>query len=73
MRAFPALQFFQVNTNGCMKVIRERRLKQTELFRAVMTNAQKPPQVLGPAAAGGGTQWLSEIREVICLAPSDPD
>ncbi|KYO23408.1 snRNA-activating protein complex subunit 4 isoform A [Alligator mississippiensis] len=39
------IQFFQVNTNGCMKVIRERRLKQTELFRAVMTNAQKPPQV----------------------------
>uniref|UniRef100_A0A7M4EPW6 Small nuclear RNA activating complex polypeptide 4 n=1 Tax=Crocodylus porosus TaxID=8502 RepID=A0A7M4EPW6_CROPO len=40
------IQFFQVNTNGCMKVIRERRLRQTELFRAVVTNAQKPPQVL---------------------------
>ncbi|XP_019366347.1 PREDICTED: snRNA-activating protein complex subunit 4 isoform X1 [Gavialis gangeticus] len=39
------IQFFQVNTNGCMKVIRERRLRQTELFRAVVTNAQKPPQV----------------------------
>ncbi|NXI96541.1 SNPC4 protein, partial [Psophia crepitans] len=37
------IQLFQIDTNGCMKVIRERRLRQTELLRA---NARRPQQVL---------------------------
>ncbi|NXO51143.1 SNPC4 protein, partial [Aramus guarauna] len=37
------IQLFQIDTNGCMKVIRERRLRQAELLRA---NARRPQQVL---------------------------
>ncbi|NWH27273.1 SNPC4 protein, partial [Grus americana] len=37
------IQLFQIDTNGCMKVIRERRLRQSELLRA---NARRPQQVL---------------------------
>ncbi|NXE74393.1 SNPC4 protein, partial [Cochlearius cochlearius] len=36
------IQLFQIDTNGCMKIIRERRLKQSELLRA---NARRPQQV----------------------------
>ncbi|NXL30459.1 SNPC4 protein, partial [Glaucidium brasilianum] len=34
------IQLFQIDTNGCMKIIRERRLRQLE------ANAEKPQQVL---------------------------
>ncbi|NXV86809.1 SNPC4 protein, partial [Calonectris borealis] len=37
------IQLFQIDTNGCMKIIRERRLRQSELLRA---NAKRPQQVL---------------------------
>ncbi|KAF1591917.1 snRNA-activating protein complex subunit 4, partial [Eudyptes moseleyi] len=37
------IQLFQIDTNGCMKIIRERRLRQSELLRA---NARRPQQVL---------------------------
>ncbi|KFQ56874.1 snRNA-activating protein complex subunit 4, partial [Pelecanus crispus] len=37
------IQLFQIDTKGCMKIIRERRLKQSELLRA---NARGPQQVL---------------------------
>ncbi|KFP91820.1 snRNA-activating protein complex subunit 4, partial [Apaloderma vittatum] len=37
------IQLFQIDTNGCMKIIRERRLRQSELLRA---NAGRPQQVL---------------------------
>ncbi|NXA34882.1 SNPC4 protein, partial [Eudromia elegans] len=37
------IQLFQIDTNGCMKVIRERRLRQSELLKA---NVQRPQQVL---------------------------
>ncbi|NXW44800.1 SNPC4 protein, partial [Nyctiprogne leucopyga] len=37
------IQLFQIDTHGCMKIIRERRLRQSELLRA---NARKPQQVL---------------------------
>ncbi|KFP18872.1 snRNA-activating protein complex subunit 4, partial [Egretta garzetta] len=36
------IQLFQIDTNGCMKIIRERRLKQLELLGA---NARRPQQV----------------------------
>ncbi|KAM8796617.1 snRNA-activating protein complex subunit 4 [Eudromia elegans] len=36
------IQLFQIDTNGCMKVIRERRLRQSELLKA---NVQRPQQV----------------------------
>ncbi|XP_009873845.1 PREDICTED: snRNA-activating protein complex subunit 4, partial [Apaloderma vittatum] len=35
------IQLFQIDTNGCMKIIRERRLRQSELLRA---NAGRPQQ-----------------------------
>ncbi|XP_010162809.1 snRNA-activating protein complex subunit 4, partial [Antrostomus carolinensis] len=35
------IQLFQIDTHGCMKIIRERRLRQSELLRA---NARKPQQ-----------------------------
>ncbi|XP_064379940.1 snRNA-activating protein complex subunit 4 [Dromaius novaehollandiae] len=35
------IQLFQIDTNGCMKVIRERRLRQLELLKA---NARTPQQ-----------------------------
>ncbi|KAM7087974.1 LOW QUALITY PROTEIN: snRNA-activating protein complex subunit 4 [Ciconia maguari] len=35
------IQLFQIDTNGCMKIIRERRLRQSELLRA---NAKRPQQ-----------------------------
>ncbi|NXN31519.1 SNPC4 protein, partial [Nycticryphes semicollaris] len=37
------IQLFQIDTNGCMKIIRERRLRQSELLGA---NARRPQQVL---------------------------
>ncbi|NWW88756.1 SNPC4 protein, partial [Rhynochetos jubatus] len=36
------IQLFQIDTNGCMKIIRERRRRQLELLRA---NARRPQQV----------------------------
>ncbi|XP_064325124.1 snRNA-activating protein complex subunit 4 isoform X2 [Phalacrocorax carbo] len=35
------IQLFQIDTNGCMKIIRERRLRQSELLGA---NARRPQQ-----------------------------
>ncbi|NXG70782.1 SNPC4 protein, partial [Baryphthengus martii] len=37
------IQLFQIDTKGCMKIIRERRLRQPELLRA---DARRPLQVL---------------------------
>ncbi|NXF92586.1 SNPC4 protein, partial [Eubucco bourcierii] len=37
------IQLFQIDTNGCMKIIRERRLRQAELLRP---NTRRPQQVL---------------------------
>ncbi|XP_035753550.1 snRNA-activating protein complex subunit 4 isoform X2 [Egretta garzetta] len=37
------IQLFQIDTNGCMKIIRERRLKQLELLGA---NARRPQQAI---------------------------
>ncbi|NXM75529.1 SNPC4 protein, partial [Serilophus lunatus] len=41
------IQLFQIDTKGCMKIIRERKLKQLELLKA---DARRPQQVLRPAA-----------------------
>ncbi|XP_032855504.2 snRNA-activating protein complex subunit 4 isoform X2 [Tyto alba] len=35
------IQLFQIDTNGCMKIIRERKLRQLELLKA---NARRPQQ-----------------------------
>ncbi|NXJ87946.1 SNPC4 protein, partial [Corythaixoides concolor] len=37
------IQLFQIDTKGCMKIIHERRLRQSELLRG---NARRPQQVL---------------------------
>ncbi|NXS75906.1 SNPC4 protein, partial [Pandion haliaetus] len=42
------IQLFQIDTNGCMKIIRERRLRQSELLKA---NARMPQQ-----------EWLLKIQ-----------
>ncbi|XP_075761685.1 snRNA-activating protein complex subunit 4 isoform X2 [Pelodiscus sinensis] len=34
------IQLFQIDTSGCMKVIRERRLKQSELIKTMAGNAR---------------------------------
>ncbi|NXF80059.1 SNPC4 protein, partial [Sclerurus mexicanus] len=38
------IQLFQIDTKGCMKIIRERKLRQLELLKA---DARRPQQVLG--------------------------
>ncbi|NWI96322.1 SNPC4 protein, partial [Pitta sordida] len=39
------IQLFQIDTKGCMKVIRERKLRQLELLKA---DARRPQQVFSP-------------------------
>ncbi|NWV14444.1 SNPC4 protein, partial [Ptilonorhynchus violaceus] len=39
------IQLFQIDTNGCMKIIQERKLRQLELLKA---NARSSQQVLRP-------------------------
>ncbi|NWV55673.1 SNPC4 protein, partial [Daphoenositta chrysoptera] len=41
------IQLFQIDTKGCMKIIKERKLKQLELLKA---NGRSPQQVLRPLA-----------------------
>ncbi|XP_054030295.1 snRNA-activating protein complex subunit 4 [Dryobates pubescens] len=38
------IQLFQIDTNGCMKIIRERRLRQAELLRASTRRPQQASQ-----------------------------
>ncbi|NWU15522.1 SNPC4 protein, partial [Cephalopterus ornatus] len=38
------IQLFQIDTKGCMKIIRERKLRELELLKA---DARRPQQVLG--------------------------
>ncbi|XP_062446723.1 snRNA-activating protein complex subunit 4 [Rhea pennata] len=38
------IQLFQIDTNGCMKVIRERRLRQSELLKASVRRPQQASQ-----------------------------
>ncbi|XP_010220843.1 PREDICTED: snRNA-activating protein complex subunit 4 [Tinamus guttatus] len=38
------IQLFQIDTNGCMKVIRERRLRQSELLKADVRRPQQASQ-----------------------------
>ncbi|NWW26838.1 SNPC4 protein, partial [Falcunculus frontatus] len=40
------IQLFQIDTKGCMKIIKERKLRQLELLKA---NARSPQQVLNAA------------------------
>ncbi|NXX09396.1 SNPC4 protein, partial [Larus smithsonianus] len=53
------IQLFQIDTNGCMKIIRERRLRQSELLRA---SARRPQQGLliflfySPSSIGNSSQ-----------------
>ncbi|KFW65763.1 snRNA-activating protein complex subunit 4, partial [Pygoscelis adeliae] len=46
------IQLFQIDTNGCMKIIRERRLRQSELLRA---NARRPQQASQNMETSSGT------------------
>ncbi|NXO09932.1 SNPC4 protein, partial [Oriolus oriolus] len=41
------IQLFQIDTKGCMKIIKERKLRQLELLKA---NSRSPQQVLRPPA-----------------------
>ncbi|NWR33827.1 SNPC4 protein, partial [Tachuris rubrigastra] len=48
------IQLFQIDTKGCMKIIRERKLRELELLKA---DARRPQQVLGR----GSEEWLLKI------------
>lgn len=41
-----SVQLFQIDTSGCMKVIRERKMKQSELIKAMAGNSRRLQQVL---------------------------
>ncbi|NWJ09252.1 SNPC4 protein, partial [Crypturellus undulatus] len=59
------IQLFQIDTNGCMKVIRERRLRQAELLKA---NAQRPQQVLQVLPSQKGIPKNTVGRPVVLKA-----
>ncbi|KFO94732.1 snRNA-activating protein complex subunit 4, partial [Buceros rhinoceros silvestris] len=58
------IQLFQIDTNGCMKTIRERRLRQAELLRA---NAQRPQQASQNMETSSGTYqdiYFYDVQEL---------
>ncbi|KFP65468.1 snRNA-activating protein complex subunit 4, partial [Cariama cristata] len=58
------IQLFQIDTNGCMKIIRERRLRQSELLRA---NARRPQQASQNMETSSGTYqniYFYDVREL---------
>uniref|UniRef100_A0A8D0HQL4 Small nuclear RNA activating complex polypeptide 4 n=1 Tax=Sphenodon punctatus TaxID=8508 RepID=A0A8D0HQL4_SPHPU len=48
------IQLFQIDTNGCMKVIRERKSRQSELLRAVVGGTRRPLQTASNARKSTG-------------------
>ncbi|KFV94228.1 snRNA-activating protein complex subunit 4, partial [Eurypyga helias] len=64
------IQLFQIDTNGCMKIIRERRLRQLELLRA---NARRPQQASQNAETSSGNAvrrpFALKARETSTAAP----
>ncbi|NXG51383.1 SNPC4 protein, partial [Psilopogon haemacephalus] len=56
------IQLFQIDTNGCMKIIRERRQRQAELLRA---STRKPQQVLSLVSVQA---FLTEADIFNCVA-----
>ncbi|NXN19278.1 SNPC4 protein, partial [Indicator maculatus] len=60
------IQLFQIDTDGCMKIIRERKLRQAELLRA---NARRPQQVLSMVSFQAfPTEGLSKVEIFNCVA-----
>ncbi|KFV45860.1 snRNA-activating protein complex subunit 4, partial [Gavia stellata] len=58
------IQLFQIDTNGCMKIIRERRLRQSELLRA---NARRPQQASQNMETSSGTYqniYFYDVQEL---------
>ncbi|KFQ84163.1 snRNA-activating protein complex subunit 4, partial [Phoenicopterus ruber ruber] len=58
------IQLFQIDTNGCMKIIRERRLRQSELLRA---NARRPQQASQNVETSSGTYqniYFYDVQEL---------
>ncbi|KFZ55017.1 snRNA-activating protein complex subunit 4, partial [Antrostomus carolinensis] len=58
------IQLFQIDTHGCMKIIRERRLRQSELLRA---NARKPQQASQNVETSSGTYqniYFYDVQEL---------
>ncbi|XP_074871532.1 snRNA-activating protein complex subunit 4 isoform X2 [Carettochelys insculpta] len=56
------IQLFQIDTSGCMKVIRERRMRQSELIRAMARSTRKPqqPSCRSQNSSGQPTQPCSQ-------------
>uniref|UniRef100_A0A8C0G387 snRNA-activating protein complex subunit 4 n=1 Tax=Chelonoidis abingdonii TaxID=106734 RepID=A0A8C0G387_CHEAB len=44
----PLFRLFQIDTSGCMKVIRERKMKQSDLIRSMAGNTRRLQKVLCP-------------------------
>ncbi|KFQ64789.1 snRNA-activating protein complex subunit 4, partial [Phaethon lepturus] len=66
------IQLFQIDTNGCMKIIRERRLKQSELLRA---NARRPQQASQNMETSSGTYqniYFYDVQELSLNSSSSP-
>ncbi|KFW91422.1 snRNA-activating protein complex subunit 4, partial [Phalacrocorax carbo] len=58
------IQLFQIDTNGCMKIIRERRLRQSELLGA---NARRPQQASQNTETSSGTYqniYFYDVQEL---------
>ncbi|NXA69390.1 SNPC4 protein, partial [Mohoua ochrocephala] len=51
------IQLFQIDTKGCMKIIKERKLRQLELLKA---NARSPQQFYFLSSAGSSSQPCSQ-------------
>ncbi|NXM03352.1 SNPC4 protein, partial [Tyrannus savana] len=57
------IQLFQIDTKGCMKIIRERKLRELELLKA---DARRPQQVLGRRSSQRGVP-RSAVRRTVAL------
>ncbi|NXC13477.1 SNPC4 protein, partial [Corythaeola cristata] len=57
------IQLFQIDTKGCMKIIRDRRLRQLELLK---DNARRPQQVLHMRSSQRGIP-RSAVRRPVAL------
>ncbi|PKK24392.1 small nuclear RNA activating complex, polypeptide 4, 190kDa, partial [Columba livia] len=51
------LQLFQIDTNGCMKIIRERRQRQAELLSANAGSPQQPSQNTETSSGNPSQSW----------------
>ncbi|XP_067398290.1 snRNA-activating protein complex subunit 4-like [Emydura macquarii macquarii] len=68
------IQLFQIDTSGCMKVIRERKMKQSELIKAMAGNSRRLQQPScssqNSSAVGSHSSPAPESAESTCSSES---